>query len=171
MKRVAAARNRNAGRHLKRPQQQLVALTALYGKRITILTLDGEPAALRSGFELSDAVFDVLEARLVGELPDAAEPHARTWTETERSERAPHVVAADEPLGVDEAGGLGPFRGLGAPRALEPMLADSPRTEEYESPRPSDLVRALELDAKFKDLNRDTPPFYCFRRGSDTKNG
>src|SRR2546421_5737753 len=32
------------------------------------------------------------------------------------------------PLGVDETGGLGPFRGLGASRALESMLADSPRT-------------------------------------------
>ena len=40
--------------------------------------------------------------------------------------------------------------------AMRKLIAEifDPRTRyEFESPRPSDLVRALELDARFKDLN------------------
>jgi len=37
-----------------------------------------------------------------------------------------HQARKRLPVGLDETGGLGPFRGLGASRALESMLADSP---------------------------------------------
>jgi predicted nucleic acid-binding protein len=40
-----------------------------------------------------------------------------------------------------------------AMRKLIAEIFDPGTRYEYESPRPSDLVRALELDAKFKDLN------------------
>jgi predicted nucleic acid-binding protein len=40
-----------------------------------------------------------------------------------------------------------------AMRKLMAEIFDPGTRYEYESPRPSDLVRALELDARFKDLN------------------
>jgi predicted nucleic acid-binding protein len=40
-----------------------------------------------------------------------------------------------------------------AMRKLIAEIFDPGTRYEFESPRPSDLVRALELDAKFKDLN------------------
>jgi predicted nucleic acid-binding protein len=40
-----------------------------------------------------------------------------------------------------------------AMRKLVAEIFDPGTRYEFESPRPSDLVRALELDAKFKDLN------------------
>jgi len=40
-----------------------------------------------------------------------------------------------------------------AMRKLIAEIFDPGTRYEYEPPRPSDLVRALELDAKFKDLN------------------
>jgi predicted nucleic acid-binding protein len=40
-----------------------------------------------------------------------------------------------------------------AMRKLIAEIFDPGTRYEYESPRPSDLVRALEFDAKFKDLN------------------
>lgn len=40
-----------------------------------------------------------------------------------------------------------------AMRKLTAEIFDPGTRYEYESPLPSDLVRALELDAKFKDLN------------------
>lgn len=40
-----------------------------------------------------------------------------------------------------------------AMRKLIAEIFDPGTRYEYESPRPSDLVRALELDARFKDLN------------------
>ena len=40
-----------------------------------------------------------------------------------------------------------------AMRKLIAEIFDPSTRYEYEPPRPSDLVRALELDAKFKDLN------------------
>jgi predicted nucleic acid-binding protein len=40
-----------------------------------------------------------------------------------------------------------------AMRKLIAEIFDPGTRYEYESPRPSDLVRALELDAKFKDFN------------------
>lgn len=40
-----------------------------------------------------------------------------------------------------------------AMRKLIAEIFDPGTRYEYEAPRPSDLVRALELDAKFKDLN------------------
>jgi hypothetical protein len=39
-----------------------------------------------------------------------------------------------------------------AMRKLIAEIFDPGTRYEYESPRPSDLVRALQLDAKFKDL-------------------
>ena len=54
-------------------------------------------------------------------------------------------------------------------RKLIAEIFDPGTRYEYELPLPSDLVRALELDAKFKDLNlglvdgnRGTPDQRCY---------